>query len=117
MSTFKQRTDAGAARRKVARRAAWIENVRLLRQRGLVFSVTDQGRKIVLRHDGRVFDFWPATSKWRLRPRIEGGDFLVATCSIREGKTIATMFALMNLAPDLCSDRVPVDPVGVDVVV
>ena len=50
------------------RRAGNRENsAAILRERGIAFEEKNDGAHLIVRHGGKVADFWPGTGKWRIR--------------------------------------------------
>lgn len=54
-----------ASQAKRARNAK--DSTAILEARGVAFERKNGGVHLIIRHEGRVFDFWPSTGTWRMR--------------------------------------------------
>ena len=49
-----------------SRHAVWkAENTRLLVDSGIPFTAANDGEALLLRHPGKIADFYPSTGRWR----------------------------------------------------
>jgi hypothetical protein len=63
--------------RQIKRQSNRERGAGLLQSEGIGFEIKNDGAHLIIKHGGRVVDFWPGTGKWidRAKPRHRRGVF------------------------------------------
>lgn len=65
-----------------------------LERRGIAYTTANGGVHCIIRHQGRVFDFWPSTGKWRERTdSTKSGSFVMTNHCKRDGRGVFKLVA------------------------
>lgn len=91
-----EETELGAAykeqqKQERAKRRAQAEQQ--LKDRGINYTVHNDGAHIVIEEGGATFDFWPGTVRWRMRPHKSQYGVPKLLSAITQRRLIAADFA------------------------
>jgi hypothetical protein len=71
-----------------------VSHSTLLRQRGATIDVKNHGRWLIVRHGGRVFNYWPRTRTWSERNMC--GAYSNMAEPLRKGQGLNTLLAQLE---------------------
>lgn len=85
------------------RHANLTSSTDILRQRGIQFESCNGGVHLVIRRDGRTWDFWPSTGKFRERDRsATPGEFAIKRKSVRDGRGVFNLLKALEATGAAC---------------